>query len=137
MSIPWRMYSATGTFVLPWRSLSRSSCSGVMYTVVETLIRPMSIRCVTIGALSIRAIFSRRLFLPDPRRCDRLLTCAEYALYGGLRTDRSCRDVAAAIEHLPDARSASSQRGAHFVALRATAPPVCPPQNAHHKLISL
>ena len=37
--MPWRMYSATGTLVRWWRALSRASCSGVMYTVVEIFFR--------------------------------------------------------------------------------------------------
>src|SRR5262245_11763396 len=37
--MPWRMYSATGTLVRSWSFLSCSSCSGVMYTVVEIFLR--------------------------------------------------------------------------------------------------
>lgn len=37
--MPWRMYSATGTFVRWWSALSCASCSGVMYTVVEIFLR--------------------------------------------------------------------------------------------------
>ena len=37
--MPWRMYSATGTLVRSWSALSRASCSGVMYTVVESFLR--------------------------------------------------------------------------------------------------
>ena len=48
-SIPWRMYSATGTFVFWCRSLSCSFCSAVMYTVVEILFRAMAGPCMTIG----------------------------------------------------------------------------------------
>jgi hypothetical protein len=33
------MYSATGTFVRWCSALSRASCSGVMYTVVEIFLR--------------------------------------------------------------------------------------------------
>ena len=49
--MPWRMYSATGTFVFSCSSLSSSFCSGVMYTVVEIFFRAIgSMRrpCMTI-----------------------------------------------------------------------------------------
>ena len=47
------MYSATGTFVFWLRSLRRSSCSGVMYTVVEIFFRAMTGPCMTIRQESI------------------------------------------------------------------------------------
>src|SRR5882757_145984 len=56
-SIPWRMYSATGTRVFSCKALRRSFCSGVMYTVVDIFFRAMARRCMTIYRTSTTPIY--------------------------------------------------------------------------------